>query len=77
MISFREKRFEGETQVTQKELENETKPERDACYTHRSKELPRVFFFLFLFADLQKGGEKKVGKRGRQRESGRDASFIE
>lgn len=61
--------------MTQKELENETKPEREACYTHRSKELPRVFF-LFLFADLQKE-EKKVGKRGRQRESGRDASFIE
>lgn len=34
------------------------------------------FVFFFSFARLAER-EKKVGKRGRQRESGRDASFIE
>lgn len=32
--------------------------------------------FVFFFCRLAER-EKKVGKRGRQRESGRDASFIE
>lgn len=38
------------------------------------KSSPGFFFFPFL-QTCRKG--KKVGKRGRQRESGRDASFIE
>lgn len=50
--------------MTQKELENETKPEREACYTHRSKELSRVFFFLSLFCRLAEREKKKLEKEG-------------
>lgn len=49
--------------MTQKELENETKPEREACYTHRSKELSRVFFF-FPFLQTCRKEKKKLEKEG-------------
>lgn len=44
-----------------------------ACYTHRSKALswaPRT-------QTRNEGAMEKVGERGRQRQSGSDASFIE
>lgn len=65
VIFFLESIFKGKPRwlTAQKQLENETKPEREGCYTHRSKEFPRVFFFPFLFLQTCRKGEKSWKKR--------------